>query len=685
MNNFLTMLSKYRLFTAGGMTGLILIIFVARLFNLQIVEGSQHFNRAQNISQRTIEIPAQRGRIFDLNGELLASNNDLFTISITPSQIPRGEVPTVLNQLIYSLNLNRQTIENRVPPASYRSPLPIALINDVDLATVAFIAENIEFFPGISWQSRPRRIYNIYGGIGSGATVNHTIGYVGAINSEEVQMLYNLGYRSGHIIGKTGIENRLDLVLRGQNGTRFSVVDARGQNQTNLRRLDDIAPQHGNDIRLTIDMRMQRLVEEALGHRQGSIVVLRPATGAIIAMVSNPVFNANLFDRGGATSFSMQAIDPLFPFINRAISSVYPAASPFKLVIQTAILEELVATNRFDPATRIFCSGSIVVGDRIFRCWNRTGHGWLDLSGAIAWSCNTYFWTMVQNHLGRDAFGRHDPAIIEQYARLLGLGNLTEIDLPGERDGLIPSAEWKEDTWHSAWTGGDTINMTIGQGFVLVTPLQMANLTAMIANSGVSYRPHVLQAIINRQTGEEIVTQPTILHQADHMRAGTWQRIQNDMRNASIPGRGTGWMLGSIPIAGKTGTGETGIAGSYHDWYVGFAPHGPNVDPMERIVVVVHIEAGENYNWWSTRAANIIFQGYFNNQDYFEVLRTLQPGWQVANHEGVFTHWRNITGDPWPVWTPPPAPPTSPPVAVTVAYQETALADDDNDYGQDGN
>jgi penicillin-binding protein 2 len=628
--------SKYRLFIAGGVALLILLIFVLRLFKLQVVEGLNYQTKAQNVSRQAIEIPAQRGRIMDRNGELLAGNVDLFAVNVTPAEIPRDQISDVLERLGSLLNMSRSAIDRRIPPRNYRSPVMTELKGGVSLTTISYIAENIEKFPGVSWQSKPKRIYIHEKTNGEGGTVNHLLGYVGDISSEEIQMLYNQGYRRGNIIGKSGIEKQYDSELRGQSGVRHTVVDATG------RRIQDtdrtvINPVHGRDLRLTIDMKIQRLAESALGNRRGSVIVMRPATGEILAMVSNPVFNANLFDRGGATSFAMQSIDPSFPFINRAISAEYPPASTFKTIVETAILEE----NAVDPQFKVLCNGFIRVGDRIFRCHKRDGHGWQNLSDALANSCNVYFWTITKDYLGLDANRRPDPTKLERYARLFGLGSLTEIDLPNEKEGLVPGKEWKESTWHSLWTGGDTLNMAIGQGFLLVTPLQMANAMAFVANNGVAYKPYVLDAVIDPVSGDVTQTAPAVLHSAE-ISPETWARLHADLRGTTL--RGTGWMITRrVTIAGKTGTGEVGIDGSYHDWYIGYAPYEEPADPKERIVVAVQIESSNQYSWWSSKAADFVFQGVFARQNYFDVLRTLQPFYAIDGKS-----WRAITGDAWP-------------------------------------
>lgn len=595
-----------------AITTLVCGIFVLKLFNLQIIKGSLYQSQAKRVSEHVVNIPAQRGLIYDRNGELLAANNELFVLQLIPAEIvDKSSIVDILDRIAKVLKIPVASLESKVPPSLYYSRTPIELTKELNLDKITYFSTKIDDFPGLYWGSKPKRNYLV---TGTGKTVNHVIGYIGDITTEELQILYNQGYVHNDSIGKSGIEHYADRILRGKSGQRFVKVDAVG------RRLGEnesafVTPINGKNIELTIDMRIQRLAEEVLGRRRGSIVVLKPNSGEILAMVSYPVFNANLFGMKGRQGFTGQALDPGFPFINRAISAEYPPASTFKVAMAAAILE----SGLYPLHKEVFCSGAMVVGNMRFRCHLRSGHGWQNLNNAIANSCNVYFWTVA-----RDA-GRSSVERFVQAANDFGYGHLTGIDLPGEKPGLVPTKEWKEETYHAPWSGGDTWNMVIGQGFVLSSVLQAADAISIVANEGVIYRPHTIRATVDPATNERTETAREILHRSN-MRKDTWKRLQVFLRSAVL--HGTSWMLNRVvPVAGKTGTAEIGVSGSYHDWFVAYAPYNsPNPDNM--IAVAVILEANDQYEWWSTKIADMIFQGIFARQTYSQVLRTLQP-WYI--------------------------------------------------------
>ncbi len=613
---------RWRLWVLLILVAVLLFVFWLKIFNLQISQGLEFLEKANRISLQTRTVPAQRGIIYDRNGEPLVFHEDLFAIHITPSEVRRDELEEVKERLGELLKLSNGVLNRRVPKGS-RGSTPLEVKDGVPFQVMAYIAENKELFPSVSWEGRAKRVYS------DEASIAHVLGYVSEISGDELQFLYNEGYRAGDKIGKAGIERQYDSLLRGKTGQQFFTVDARG-GRVGEQVESFVPPMNGADLYLTIDMNVQRLASDALGDRRGSVVVMKPATGEIIAMVSKPVFNANTFDSRGPDSLGSQILNPSFPFINRTISAVYPAASLFKIITETAILEN----NSVSPERTVFCPGYIEVRSQRYYCHNKSGHGHQNLRDALANSCNVYFWTIAKDFVGKDKLGRADPIRIAEQARDFGLGMITEIDLPGEKEGLIPDKDWKEDTYNSLWAGGDTMNMAIGQGFVLVTPLQMANVASMVTNKGIIYRPHVLREV--RDRGRMTVERrlPEVLHTASISEA-TWQRLGEDLRYTVT--NGTGWVLTRTrPVAGKTGTGEIGVEGQYHDWFLAYAPYGEDADPEDKIVVVVQIEpSGLRHQWWSSKIADHIIQGYYAQQTYKEVIGTLRP-W--------YLDWRAISG-----------------------------------------
>jgi penicillin-binding protein 2 len=534
-------------------------------------------------------------------------NANSFAVSITPAEVPRGEMQELINRLSGILGLQPAQIQRRLPPALARLYQPVEVAANISFNTITVLAEQSSSLPGVSWQSRPVRYYPNIG------SLSHIIGYVGSISMEELTVLFNLGYHQGDIIGRSGIERQYDQLLRGREGRETRIVDARG------RIIADgdtrIAPEMGRNLVLTIDRHIQTLAERALGNRIGSVVVLRPSTGEVLAMVSYPWYDPNVFNHPDMEAqFQALLNDPNRPLINRAIQSAYPPASSFKIAMTAANLAE----RSFSPHLTIECRGEIRIGDRIFRCHVRfPGHGRLNLQQALAQSCNIFYAVMARDHLGIDNLVHH--------TRQFGFGALTGIDLPGEVAGFVSYPQWKERRFNERWMAGDTINMSIGQGYTLVTPLQMANMVAMVVNDGVIYRPHILREVRDPRTGavEKTVT-PTVLHTSD-VSPEVFAQVRRDMRTVITEGTAR-YPLGlrAVEIAGKTGTAEvTGFDDSWHSWFAAYAPYQTS-NPDERIVVSVIVEAANGWEWWAPFASAAIFQGIFANQTFEQAAQTLR-------------------------------------------------------------
>ena len=581
-------------------------LYTIRLFNIQILSGDLYRSRAQNIARQTNTIPAQRGEIYDRNyNQALVTNVDSFAVSITPAEVGRSDMPELISRLAEILGVSREQIERRLPPSIYFLYQPVEIASNISFAAIAVLAEQADSLPGVSWQSKPVRNY-----IESGSLA-HIVGYVGSITREEFTMLYNRGYQQGDIIGKNGIEREYDELLRGREGRETRTVDVRGRNVAgeNIR----ISPQTGKDLVLTIDRQIQTLAERALGRRMGAVVVLRPSTGEVLAMVSYPWYDPNIFNQTDlGAEYQALIDDPNKPFINRAIQYSYPPASSFKIVMSTAVLGE----NAFPPEQTVVCRGEMTYGDRVWRCHVRPpGHGRLNLQGALAQSCNIYYWTMGTEYLGVEN--------IVRYTRDYGFGEISGIDLPGEISGFIPTPQWKDRRFHERWLGGDTMNMSTGQGFTLVTPLQMANMVAMVVNDGVIYTPHILKEVRDPRTGAvETSVSPRVLHKSN-LDPSVFAAVRRDMR--SVISAGTAQYpvnLRTVEIAGKTGTGEAGFQDRWHSWLATFAPYETD-NPDERIAVAVVVEAVNDWEWWAPYCSAIIYQGIFANQTYEEAVRTL--------------------------------------------------------------
>jgi penicillin-binding protein 2 len=585
---------------------LIFVIYTARLFSMQILSGDVYRSLAQNIARRTSVIPAQRGEIYDRNyGQPLVLNTDSFAVSVTPAEVPRAEMGDLIARLAAILKVPQDQIERKLPPSIYYLYQPVEIAVNVAFATIAALAEQVDTLPGVSWQSKPMRNYAETG------SLSHIIGYVGDITRDELTMLYNKGYKQGDVIGKNGIERQYDELLRGREGHETRTVDVRGRRVSgdNTR----TAPSMGKNLVLTIDRKIQTLAEKALGRRIGAVVVTRPSTGEILAMVSYPWYDPNIFNHSDLGS-EYQALvdDPNKPLINRAIQSSYPPASTFKIIMTTGILAE----NVFPPDQAIDCLGELTYGDRPWRCHiRRPGHGRLNLHQAMAQSCDIYYW-----NVGRDYLGVEN---IVNYARDYGYGETTGIDIPGEISGFIPTPQWKDRRLHERWQGGDTMNMSIGQGYTLVTPLQMNNMVSMAANGGVIYKPHLLKEVRDPQTGAvEQSIQPEVLHQSD-IPLSIFEDVRKDMRGVISEGTAQFPLnIKTVEIAGKTGTAEVGLQDKWHSWFTSYAPYQTD-NPDERVAVTVIVEAVNAWEWWAVYCSAIIYQGIFAGQTYEEAARTL--------------------------------------------------------------
>ncbi len=586
-------------------------LLASQLFFLQVIRGWEFKRQARAVARRELPIPAQRGEIFDRNNDFpLVVNQDSFAVDLMPAEVPAASRAEVLGRLAQVLGLQLEEVRKRVPEKYYHLYQPIEIKGGVAFETIAYLAEHLAQFPGVTWHNKPIRNYLNPG------SLSHLIGYVGDITREEIQVLYNQGYAFGAVLGKSGVEKQYDHLLRGKDGKRFQVVDVR-EKYLAKRPDEDIPPVSGSNLVLTIDRRIQLLAEKALGPRIGSVVVLKPATGEVLALVSYPYFDPNLFFTESASAeFNRLSLDPSFPFLNRAIQSVYPPASAFKMVVSTALVEE----EAFPLNRKILCTGQLAYGDRIFRCWRKTGHGPLDFFGGLAQSCDVYFYT-VGDLLGVER--------LSYYARDFGLGQPTGIDLPGEVGGFVPTPEWKEKVHHMKWLGGDTLNMSIGQGYLAVSPLQMANIVALIANEGRVYRPHVLLQVRDAASGAVLErTTPELLH-VSAVRRETFQTVQQAMRKVITEGTANVVITTkAVEVAGKTGTGEAGLEEQWHSWFAAYAPYQTD-KPEERVVVVVMVEAVNLWEWWAPKAADVIFQGIFARQTFEEAVETLRPWWYL--------------------------------------------------------
>jgi len=605
MRNKNTDFDVTRLYFLGSMIATVMLLYTFYLFSLQIVRGQQYGTKAKNISQKTSRIPSQRGEIYDRTGvNPLVLNVDSFAVEVIPAEVPREHFSTTIAELAKILEVPSSSLEKKLPTSVKNDFRTIEVASNVSYQKIVKLAERINDMKGVSWRSKPIRNYIETG------SFSHITGYVGEITAEESKILYNKGYSANALIGKAGIEKQYDEILRGEDGMIYRTVDASGRYIENTEKIK--VPKMGKSLVLTIDSSIQKLAEKAIGERIGAAVVLKPHTGEVLALVSYPYFDQNIFIEGSSnSSYRKLLIDERDPLLNRVVNARYPPASTFKVIMSTAIINEKV----FPPSKKVECPGEIKYGDRLFRCHIRKpGHGHLNLKQGLVHSCDVYFWVVCRDYLGVDK--------IIEYAKRFGFGSSAEIDLPSQTLGFVPSQAWKERTRHEKWSHGDTMNISIGQGFMLASPLQVANIACMVLNDGIIYRPHLLKKI--RGTGSEVQEEEIerqILRR-ENISPKVFAQVREAMRAVITEGEARVPMNNPyFKLAGKTGTAEVGMSDRWHSWMLSYGPYDAKVEDM--VVVSVIIEAKNKWEWWAPYASNIILQGVLANQTFEEAVLAL--------------------------------------------------------------
>lgn len=569
------------------------------LFNLQVIRGAEYSAQARKYALQAVKIPAARGEIYDRTNEVpLVTNGEAFSVEIVPAEIGNSERDIVFARVAALLGIKVEDIRKKIPQKYYHLYQRISVSSSTSYATVTKLAEHKEDYPGVYWNSRPVRRYLDVGSLA------HVLGYVGEIGRDEYKILYNKGYSSDDMVGKAGVEKLYDSTLKGTDGHILKTVDVKGRDLSTSDQTKVERPKPGKRLVLTIDKNIQGIAEKALGNRMGSVIVLKPTTGEILAMVSYPWYDPGIFSSNSAgDEYAKLLADPNNPLMNRAVQSSYPPASTFKTVLTTAILEE----KAFSPTAKIVCRGVLDYGGRDWNCWvHRPGHGPLDLKGALAQSCDVYYWTVGRDNLGVEQ--------ISSYASDFGYGKTTGVDLPGEAPGQVPTPKWKQDTYNEQWTLGDTMNISIGQGYLLATPLQVADMIAMIVNDGVIYRPHVLKEIRDPETGALVQSVEREEIGRASVSKATFAQVREALRGVITVGSAhVPVSTKAVEVAGKTGTAEIGLKDRWHSWFASYGPY--DASPENQIVVVTMIEASNPWEWWAPYAANVIYQAVFAGQD----------------------------------------------------------------------
>jgi len=546
-----------------GIVSLAFFVVFLKLFYLQILNYPYYRGLSDTNSLRLITERAPRGIITDRNGEILATNMPSYSLYVVPADLKAyGPTMVLLSQILDEpLSSLELTVESRKQRRRFE---PIRLQTHLDEKLIAQIEENRVRLPGVYIQLEPERYYP------HGELASHILGYIGEISEEDLTRLRENGYSGDAVIGKKGIERVYDQILRGEDGGVQVEVDASGIQR---RTLAYKKPIQGQTLQLSIDWKVQELAENLLGDQIGSIVVTNPRTGEILALVSHPNFDPNEFVSGiSFKDWNKLMKDKNHPLENRAIQGQYPPGSIFKLITALGALEEGVINFN-----KVFlCKGIFWYKTWPYRCWRSSGHGWMNLERAIIESCDIYFYQL-------GLLVKIDE--IYNVAKDMGLGNKTKVDLDSEVAGLVPNAQWKESTQHIPWFPGNTIQMSIGQGYLLTTPLQMLDVTSGFAMDGTIYKPHLLYKIVDQNTGRTVFEkQPEILRETtfdqkylDFMKS-TLEKVIS-----SPSGTGKKARINGVRVAGKTGTSEN-PHGDTHAWFTAYAPAE---DPKVAIIVMV--------------------------------------------------------------------------------------------------
>lgn len=527
------------------------VIFVLRLFQLQLVSQAQYGRKSEENSVRPVVKEPIRGYMFDRNKRLIVDSRASYSVTVTPSEFKESVLP-VLSSV---LRVDSQIAKERISRGrQYSIFAPTRIKRDIDFQTLVFIEENRERLPGVGYHIETRRSYP------TPVRASHLLGYAREISEQQLTKAGGY-YKPGDLIGFAGLEAKYETLLRGEKGFEFSLVNARGQIIGPLDNgKSDIPPKEGFDLYLSIDRDLQALAEELLSDKRGAIVAVDPRNGELLAIASKPDYPLSQFS--GVTppevwdSLNTHADKPLF---NRATMTRYPPGSTFKMVLATAALEEKI----IDTNWRVTCYGSFRFGNRIFKCHTNTGHGSVNVVEAIAKSCNVFFYNLMLK-TGFDLWTK--------YGALYGFGEPTGIDIGEETSGLLPSEEYFDRIYGKGkWTRGYLVSLAIGQGEVGASPLQMACYAMALASGGTIYQPHAVRSIYNKRTAkfDSVLQQsraiPISPRTSELLREAMYLGVNGP------GGTGAAARVPGLAIAGKTGTAQN-PHGKDHAWFIGFAP-----------------------------------------------------------------------------------------------------------------
>ena len=574
-------------------------------WRLQIFQADYYSTLAERNHLKSLPVAAPRGRILDRNNRVLVDNFPSFTLMVQWEFLKSLEEHVA--RIAQGLGIEPSDLTRQIQIARRRAPYkPIVIRDKVSRQDIAFVETHRAEFPELDLVSEESRLYPPDG---FGANL---FGYVGEVSDSDLDRPELALAQPGEQVGKSGLEREYDNVLRGQDGERRVIVNSRG---SDMGVLDEKPPVSGHSIHLTIDYDLQEIAEESFQGDDGALVALDPRTGEVLAMVSRPAFDPNLFAKGISRADWNQLVqDPRDPLLNRAIQAQLAPGSVYKVLMATAGLESGTA----DLETSFYCPGGATFYGRYFKCWEKKGHGRISIHNAIVHSCDVFFYNLGKN-LGIDQ--------ISEYSAEFGLGRKTGIDLPNEEPGILPSEAWKEKTFHEKWYAGETISLAIGQGALAVTPLQVAYSVGGIASGGYFARPHLVSWKELKALGR---TSPDSTERRIPLSDFTVQTVTDGMYGVVNEGGGTGGRarIPGIDVAGKTGSAQVasveaakGAKGTLKDnaWFVGLAPRR-----NPEIVVAVLYQGGQ-HGYLAAPIAKALIKAYYDKKSGVQPRYAVKP------------------------------------------------------------
>jgi penicillin-binding protein 2 len=593
---------------------------LARLWYLQVIDTDNLLDQSESNRLRFVPVAAPRGAILDRNGKVLVSNTPSFSVAVIPKDVKDKD--KLVGNLSRFLNLDSKEIEAKWDKGQGRAKYyPLVVASGITRDQMEFLEENRLSLSGVNIEMKPVRAYP------NGELASHLLGYLGEISEDELGAERYKDYNAGDYTGKSGIEKSWENFLHGIDGGRQIEVDARGRF---LRTVEETNSNVGNSVVLTIDLQLQKVAEQAFGDRAGAAVVMDVNTGEVLAFASNPGFDPALFTgRLPPDKWKAYLDDPRHPLENKALKGMYPPGSTFKIITALAGLEE----GLVDAHTGIECPGYYKFGNSTFKCWDKKGHGHVELKKALRESCDVYFYKLAER-LGVNR--------IAKYAKLFGLGAPLGIGLDNEKGGVIPSEDWKLKRYGKKWYQGETLSVGIGQGYVLTTPVQLASMIATVANEGTVFQPHLVKRIIDSD-GKSLKEFPPQVTGRTGIKPESYRLVKEGLFAVVNEPHGTGAMsrLSEVKVAGKTGSaqvvklrdskGQVPYQFRDHALFVAYAPY-----EKPEIAIAVIVEHAEHGGSAAAPIAGKLFRAYFEGKGVIKkpVARRNGPGGEGADAGG---------------------------------------------------